>query len=387
MERDIETLSIQELRGLFADIAFPEYQREPDVWSREQKQRLLDSVLRRFDIASIYLYRREDGGFECIDGRQRLNAMMSFLGANPLDVEDDGFPLKIHNEISANLPSPYEALDGHTYAWIEDAADTNPLASQAVEAVLGYEFAVAYLSAATVADEFNLQFLRLNLGSLINAGEKLNAMVGNMRDLLFEPRGVGGHAFLDRVGIPTRRFAKQLTAAQVLLQAFSQEETESFARARHFDLQKFVKAHVDIQDDHPIVADVSATLDALEEKLGDATGAALRNRAIAITVIVFARQARLFEDTDRMDAFADFLHTFLGRLKWQVGNMKDYAIDERYDYLVEFQRHLTQASVEKSAVTRRHEIFEELFTEWLETGRLRSDDVYEKEENEPPPVA
>ena len=88
-----------------------------------------------------------------------------------------------------------------------------------------------------------------------------------------------------------------------------------------------------------------------------------------------------------MDAFADFLHTFLERLKWQVGNMKDYAIDERYDYLVEFQRHLTQASVEKSAVTRRHEIFEELFTEWLETGRLRSDDVYEKEENEPPPVA
>lgn len=386
MERDVGTLSIRDLRGLFVDIEFPDYQREADVWSRNQKQRLIDSILRQFDIASVYLYRREDEGLECIDGRQRLNAMMSFLGDNPLDDNDNGFSLRIHNEISANLPSPYEALDSLTYEAIEGIATTDDVARQAVESILNYEFALVYLSSANEPDEFNLQFLRLNLGSLINAGEKLNAMVGNMRDLLFESDRVGGHGFFERVGIPTRRFAKQLTAAQVLLQAFSREATGDFAKARHFDLQKFVKAQADVEEDHPIVTDVSTTLDQLDEKLGEQGGGALRNRAIAITVILFAWDQRLFEEPQRLDAFVEFLEGFLGRLRWQVGNMKDYAIDNRYGYLVEFQRHLTQASVEKRAVTSRHQIFEELFANWLETGRLTGDDVYQEETGHPPPV-
>jgi len=39
-------------------------------------------MLRNFDIASIYLYKRDDGYYECIDGRQRINAILSFLGLN-----------------------------------------------------------------------------------------------------------------------------------------------------------------------------------------------------------------------------------------------------------------------------------------------------------------
>ena len=85
MQRESTALSIRDLQSSFVDIEFPEYQREPDVWSREQKQRLMDSILRRFDIASVYFYRREDGTLECIDGRQRLNAIMSFLARNPAD--------------------------------------------------------------------------------------------------------------------------------------------------------------------------------------------------------------------------------------------------------------------------------------------------------------
>ena len=77
---------------MFVDIEFPEYQREPDIWSRDQKQRLLDSILRRFDISSVYFYRREDNGLECIDGRQRINAIMSFLEENEADGQTMAFP-------------------------------------------------------------------------------------------------------------------------------------------------------------------------------------------------------------------------------------------------------------------------------------------------------
>src|SRR5436190_238346 len=135
MDRTIEPMSIRELQGSFLEIVFPEYQREPDIWSRDQKQRLIDSILRRFDIASIYMYRREDGSLECIDGRQRLNAIMSFLGKNELDEQDNAFPLKLHNEISSSLESPFKPLEGRLFEYIQEMLD-DPVAGAAEKAVL-----------------------------------------------------------------------------------------------------------------------------------------------------------------------------------------------------------------------------------------------------------
>jgi hypothetical protein len=57
MQKQIEPWSIDKLRRKFAEINFPEYQREPNVWSLDAKQRLIDSILREFDIASLYFYR------------------------------------------------------------------------------------------------------------------------------------------------------------------------------------------------------------------------------------------------------------------------------------------------------------------------------------------
>src|SRR4051794_1724918 len=98
MERRAETKTIRELRSEYPRIDFPDYQREPSVWSREQKQKLLDSILRKFDIAALYFYERDtDGVWECIDGRQRISAVMSFVSATDEADPDRGFPLRIEN--------------------------------------------------------------------------------------------------------------------------------------------------------------------------------------------------------------------------------------------------------------------------------------------------
>src|SRR3972149_3849177 len=91
--------TINELVKNTGKLDFPEFQREPTVWKLEKKQRLIDSILRDFDISSIYLYKKENGGYDCIDGRQRINAIWSFLGINGADEEHNGFNLKIENEI------------------------------------------------------------------------------------------------------------------------------------------------------------------------------------------------------------------------------------------------------------------------------------------------
>ncbi len=66
-----EAWTIEKLIKLSAIIEFPEFQREPTIWRLDKKQRLIDSIFRGFDISSIYLCKREDGKYDCIDGQQK----------------------------------------------------------------------------------------------------------------------------------------------------------------------------------------------------------------------------------------------------------------------------------------------------------------------------
>ena len=98
----------------FLLVAFPEYQREPNLWSLTAKQRLIDSMVRSSDIAPLYLYRHESGSIDCVDGRQRIGTVMSFLGINEEDPHDK-FRFKILNEGYEDKPSHFKSLEGKTY--------------------------------------------------------------------------------------------------------------------------------------------------------------------------------------------------------------------------------------------------------------------------------
>ena len=380
MKRESTTFSIEELRGMFVDIEFPEYQREPDIWSRDQKQRLLDSILRSFDISSVYFYRREDDGLECIDGRQRINAIMSFLEENDADRADNGFPLKIENEISGGLQTEFDTLTESTYGRLKAHAERSDselraTAERAIRTILDYRITTVMLSGAADEEEFNLQFLRLNLGTLINSGEKLHAMVGAMRDVVFTSEQIGKHPFFDFVRIPTRRYAKELTAAQALLQAFSIKESKEFARARHLDLQRFVKKYAEIDPGDERIGEVASTLDALRDG-ADAAAHFLRNRAVTVSLVLLAWEREVASNALPSTAFWEFAEAFMTRLRWQVEKMKSFERDPEYPHFVDFQRDLTQASVEKPAITRRDEILRSNLDRWLENGRLLGDAEY-----------
>ena len=359
----------------FVRIDFPEYQREPNVWSRDAKQKLIDSIFRRFDVASIYFYEDEDGTRSCIDGRQRINAIMSFLNKNPED-PDNCFNLKISNEIETDDDNQFRELDGFTIEKIENLAGSeNVAAKNALERINQHELTVVLLSDAARPAEFNLQFTRLNLGTILNAGEKLHAMVGQMRDLCFEDARIGKHPFLDSLNIPTRRFAKEQVAAQAVAQVFSRSKETEFTRVRHVDLQRFFKRNAEIPDDaRAWIEDLARTFDTLSGCLSDANQR-LKNRAVAVSAVLFAWVRQMYRDEQLAKTYAEFLHTFLGRLRWQLA--KGFSMDEEYRYLLEFQRHVTQAAVEKPAVQRRHEIIEELFKFWVNNGEIKGDAMFQ----------
>ena len=232
---------------------------------------------------------------------------------------------------------------------------------------LSYPLTVVMLSDSETSQEFNLQFTRLNLGTIINSGEKLHAMVGDLRDECFNR--LGKHSFLEGTDIPTRRYAREQVAAQILAQVFSLEETGEFARTRHFDLQRLFKRHSRFSEEQ------LALVNQLSE-LFDLLGVAfqrvrtLRNRAITVSTVLLAWKSKL-ETGEEASELADFIQEFVNRLNWQV--KKGLFVDQEYHYITEFQRNITQASAERSSVQARANMLEVEFERWRESKELQGD--------------
>lgn len=368
MDKTTELWSVTDLANRFTTINFPEYQREPNVWSLDAKQRLIDSMLRQFDIASIYLYKDEDDSIDCIDGRQRINAIMSFLNKNPKDLEHNGFQFRVLNEIYADEDHTYAALDKMPLLDIEERAREGDNAAKGLTAAFAnYRLTIVLLSGSRRPAEFNLQFTRLNLGTIINSGEKLHAMVGELRDICFNE--IGQHPFFAKTRIPTRRYAKEQVAAQLLFQLLSLDSTGDYTRTRHFDLQKAFKEYAKLtfaQKD--VVSEARIVLDLLESAFAEL--GTLRNRAITVSTVLLAMELGISDETGAQQ-LATFIGGFVCRLQWQV--KKGLDVDEEYRHLVDFQRHLTQASVEKPAVKERGQMLRKEFERWRDSGDYSGD--------------
>lgn len=387
MRKKIKPWSVQKLIENYTHINFPEYQREPTVWSRAAKQRLIDSMVREFDIASFYFYIHEDGSIDCVDGRQRIGAIMSFLGENEEhDKDDNGFVFRLRNEIYDDKDHNYSSLENKSFKELknlskEDSPDKElqQAAKKLINAFESYPLTIIQLSESKQAEEFNLQFTRLNLGTIINSGEKLHAMVGDLRDECFE--GIGKHEFLESTNIPTRRYSKEQLAAQILAQVFSFEATKEkqpreFARTRHFDLQRLFKQHYELGDkENEWIEKTKQVMNRLNTAFSESS--ALKNRAIVVSTVLLAYEAD--DDSPQFATdLAEFIGGFVSRLNKQVKKGFDY--DNKFRYLIDFQRHVTQASVEKPAVKARAEMLHQEFEFWKKSGSFRGDEEF-KENN------
>ena len=374
MKKKIEKWPVKTLREIFSQIDFPGYQREPNLWSLVEKQRLIDSMIRHFDIASLYFYRHEDDSIDCVDGRQRIGAIMSFLGENPTDA-DVNFQFRILNEIYEDSPSSeFKSLEGKTFSEIERLSQDpqNQPAKNFVDVLLDYPLTVVMLSDSSQPEEFNLQFTRLNLGTIINSGEKLHAMVGDLRDECFDK--VGLHPFLEGTDIPTRRYAREQVAAQIMAQVFSLSDTGEFTRTRHFDLQRLLKLYNELDKDRSTLVDkVKTILDLLDEPFREVR--ALRNRAITVSTVLLAWKSEIMTPGGATD-LAEFIEEFVSRLNWQV--KRDEPADREFRYLTDFQRSISQASAESYSVETRAQLLEDGFKHWRESKILKGDSEWKE---------
>lgn len=362
MKTHHENWTIKKLTENLNKIEFPEFQREPSVWKLDKKQRLIDSILREFDISSIYFFKKDKDGYDCIDGRQRINAITSYLGLNG-DDEDNEFHLKIENEIyddKGRFNEVNQKRFNSLKKWKEN--------------ILSYKLNIVLIEKVEEDEELNLLFLRLQIASVLNAGEKLHAMTGDMHDEIFYK--ISAHSFFSKIRIPNRRYAIEQVASQIVINVFSNVKEDSFHRARYIDLQDFYKQYTSLSgDDKKIIKSISLNLDIINNYFKDKL-AMLSNRAVTVSVFLICRELIENKKEKEIPKFVEFIELFLKTLRWQI--KKGVLMDAEYYDFLKFQTNVTQAAAEKTAIEKRHNFIREYLYHYSEKNEIKGDTEYKK---------
>jgi hypothetical protein len=142
-------------------------------------------------------------------------------------------------------------------------------------------------------------------------------------------------------------------AAQIACNLFSLRDFGGFARTRYLDLQLFFKRYKTLNVvDKKVAESMSATAQTAVEELSE-NAKILRNRAITVTFFLYVHELIEKKESEEIGRLVSFFGELLRRLRWQIP--KGLEMDTEYYDLVRFQTDVTQASVERTAVSRRHE--------------------------------
>jgi len=339
--RRIENWTIEKLHKLRPNISFPEYQRQPNLWSPEKKRRLIDSILRDIDIPKIYLNETKDGDIEVVDGTQRLWSIWEFID-DELQIEVEG-----------------------------DFKKFSELTKRQADTVRNFKLQVVIFE--DVEDEYLRElFLRLQLGLLLVTGEKLRASTGMMKDFVF--RKVATHKFMDALKISNRRYAKETLAAQIAINSFARAKMASFARTRYEDLLAFFKEYEqppgqDLEIFRKQSKAILSTLDELWKCFGSRAGE-LSNRSYLLSVYLLFEEIRSTLKTAKDEKkFVEFVFTLWRRLRQEVSA----GIDRTNRELYAFETMLSSASGERYQIERRHQRLRDYYAHFRQTGDIKGD--------------
>lgn len=147
--------SIQTLYGWFREgklIVNRRYQRKL-VWTLDEKQKLIDSILQKYPIPAIFLaeINGKAGHYEVIDGMQRLHTLMSFIETTFSTLDGKYFDLTY-------FPTALQYRDSGAFT---ETATTEKIDQKAASVFLDYTLAVSMMRNASEA-QVNDVFDRIN---------------------------------------------------------------------------------------------------------------------------------------------------------------------------------------------------------------------------------
>lgn len=172
-ELSSQATSIQTIYAMLSDeklFVNRRYQRKL-VWTLEEKQKLIESIQKKYPIPAILIAEREDmaGTYEIIDGLQRLHAIVSFIETAYPTLNGKRFAIE-------HFPTAKQIADEGTFVPILADEYIN---QREVGDILNYNLATSYMRGATEA-EINDIFDRINTyGHRLSDQERRQAGVQN----------------------------------------------------------------------------------------------------------------------------------------------------------------------------------------------------------------
>lgn len=236
----------------------PDFQR-PAVWSKSQKQLLIDTILRNYDIPKLYLKRTgtKPDTYDVVDGQQRLRAVWEFQNgdftlakdAEPVDGEDVSG--KSYDELPDELRKHFDI----------------------------YPLDIVFLEDADDEDEVREMFLRLQNGTSLKSQEKRNAYAGKMRSFV---KALAEHPFFKKVGFSNRRLVHDQVAAQMACLELAGGPTN----LKNADLNRMYKTNESFNEKSDSARSVRRILDLLNEMFIERTPELERHNVITLYCIM-----------------------------------------------------------------------------------------------------
>lgn len=306
---------------------------------------IIDSILRDIDIPKLYFYLLKDGSIEVIDGQQRLWSVWDFL--------DGEFEYKVDNN--------------------KKKIFFRALSASEKRKILNYNFQITVLEGVD-EDYLRLLFKRLQLGLLLNTGEKLHAATGKMKQLVF--RKLANHLFIQDIDIPKRRFAKETLCAQICINSFRKEKLNEFSGTRYENLEIFFGEYADprgkdLELFNARSKEISATMDQLGQCFGG-NAKNLRNRSYILSIYLFMEELVGKEGKLSVGEQKTFSN-FVSRLWKRLREESKRGIDRNNRELYSFQTLLSSAPGEAYQIERRHKKLSEYFEHYKKTEKIKGD--------------
>jgi hypothetical protein len=322
-----------------------DYQREK-IWSRKNQEELLDSIIKNIDIPKLYLAQLTDNenfDYECVDGKQRMDTLLSFFKPEP----NEENPLVVR-------------IAGEKYTYKRLKKELPALAKKFED------FKLTFVIYPEIDDDENFLreiFRRLQLGVRLNSGELLKAYTGAVRDFIYEEMGKEA-PFLRRTSLPEKRFSREVTLAQMCINSFSRGENGAFARARTKDLEEFFKEKYELEKKDENLVRIRKVLEIMDEQFAEKAGS-ISSRAVAVSAYLFVEGLYLQGREGLVKSFAVFYLKLLDEIKEDLLLLRRYQTPTNPTVLEKFQKHISQASVEPYAIRGRDQFIASAFDYYL----------------------
>jgi len=168
------------------------YQRPDGAWSNEDNQCLIDTILQGEPVPLFFFNLRSDENkYYIVDGQQRLSAIKSFYD----------------NKVKLNRKFSGEINHNKTFN------GENPLSDDLRDQFLNYNLNFHIIEDYD-DEKIRVIFSRLQRGKPLTLGERLNAMPGNIVNIL---RDISKHPFMIKsIGVTQDRYGNYADAARIL---------------------------------------------------------------------------------------------------------------------------------------------------------------------------